>query len=282
MEQGLAARGTALMAVLNATPDSFYDGGLYTSDERVRARIDQLLADGADLLDIGGESSRPTAKPVPAAEQLARIEPAVRYALARRAVVSIDTTDPLVAERMLTLGAHLINDISCLANPELARVCAAHGATLVLMHARGPMHDMAGFSRYPDDAYGDVVTDVLGEWRAARDRAVGQGLRREQVWLDPGLGFAKNARHSFDLLRGLRRLCGEGVPVVVGASRKSFISAVDDVPPEKRLGGSIAAALLAAERGASVLRVHDVHDVHQALLVSREIRRAPPSEAAHA
>jgi dihydropteroate synthase len=183
---------------------------------------------------------------------------------------------------MLTLGAHLVNDISCLANPELARVCAQHDATLILMHARGSMQSMSGFSHYPDDAYGDVVADVLGEWRAARDRAVAQGLGKQRIWLDPGLGFAKNARHSFELLRGLDRLRGEGVPVVVGASRKSFIAAVDDVPPEKRLGGSIAAALLAAERGASVLRVHDVHDVHQALLVARGIRRGLPSEAAHA
>lgn len=268
------------MGVLNATPDSFYDGGLYTSDERVRARIDQLLREGANLIDIGGESSRPQAKPVPAAEQIARIEPAVRYALSRSAVVSIDTTDPVVAEHMLELGAQLVNDISCLQDPELARVTARHGATLILMHARGSMQHMNGFSRYPDDAYGDVVTDVLVEWRSARDRALGQGLTREQVWLDPGLGFAKNARHSFELLRGLSRLGSEGVPVVVGASRKSFISAVDDVPPAERLGGSIAAALLAVERGASVLRIHDVREVHQALLVARGIKRGLGPEVA--
>lgn len=268
------------MGVLNATPDSFYDGGLYTSDERVRARIDQLLAEGADLIDIGGESSRPLAKAVPALEQIARIEPAVRHALSRSAVVSVDTSDPVVAEHMLGLGAQLINDISCLADAELARVCARHGASLILMHARGPMQNMSGFSRYPDDAYGDVVGDVLVEWRRARDRALSEGLTREQVWLDPGLGFAKNARHSFEVLRGLERLRGEGVPVVVGASRKSFISAVDDVPPEQRLGGSIAAALLAVERGASVLRVHDVHEVHQALLVARGIRRGLGPEVA--
>jgi dihydropteroate synthase len=215
---------------------------------------------------------------VPAEEQIARIEPAVRYALSRGAVVSIDTTSPSVAERMLALGAHAVNDISCLADPELARVCARHGASLILMHARGAMQNMAGFSRYPDDAYGDVVADVLAEWRAARDRAVAQGLGKNQVFLDPGLGFAKNARHSFELLRGLERFSSEGVPVVVGASRKSFISAVDDAPPSERLGGSIAAALLAVERGASVLRVHDVRAVHQALVVARGIRKGISSE----
>lgn len=280
MDQGLAARGSALMGVLNATPDSFYDGGQYASDEHARARVDQLLAEGADLIDIGGESTRPRATPVPAEEQLARIEPAVRYALERNAVVSIDTTLPQVADRMLALGAHAINDISCLSNPELARVCAAHQATLILMHSRGAMQKMSGFSRYPDDGYGDVVADVLAEWRAARDRALGEGLSKEQVWLDPGLGFAKNARHSFELLRGLSRLAGEGVPVVVGASRKSFIAALDGAPAEKRLGGSVAAALMAVELGASVLRVHDVHDVRQALLVARGIRRGLPREVA--
>ncbi len=270
------------MGVLNATPDSFYDGGWHASVDRARARIDELLAQGAEILDIGGESSRPGAAPVPADEQIARIEPAVRYAVSRSAAVSIDTTDPVVADRMLGLGAELINDISCLANADLARVCALHGASLVLMHARGPMQNMAGFSRYPDDAYGDVVGDVLTEWRRARDRAVGQGLGREEVWLDPGLGFGKNARHSFELLRGLDRLRGEGVPIVVGPSRKSFIAAVDDVPPGARLGGTIAAALLAVEHGASVLRVHDVHDVQQALLVARGIRRGLPQEVARA
>lgn len=267
------------MGVLNLTPDSFYDGGQYATDEQVRTRIDQLLAEGADLIDIGGESSRPRATPVPADQQIARIEGAVRYALARAAVVSIDTTDPVVADRMLGLGAHAINDISCLADPELARACAQHGASLILMHARGAMQNMSGFSRYPDNAYSDVVDEVLVEWRAARDRAVAQGLSREQVLLDPGLGFSKNARHSFEILRGLERFSKEGVPVVVGASRKSFITAVDDVPPGRRLGGSIAAALLAVERGASVLRVHDVHEVHQALLVARGIRRGVSAEA---
>jgi dihydropteroate synthase len=272
IDQGLAARGAALMGVLNVTPDSFYDGGLYGSDERVRARVDQLLSEGADILDIGGESSRPSAPPVSADDQLARIEPAVRHALARGALVSIDTTHPRVADRMLALGARAVNDVSCLGDAELARVCARHDASLVLMHARGPMQNMSGFSRYPDDAYGDVVGEVLAEWRAARDRALGAGLSRAQVLLDPGLGFAKNARHSFELLRGLERLRGEGAPIVVGPSRKSFISAVDETPPEARLGGTIAAALLAVERGASVLRVHDVHDVHQALVVARAIR----------
>lgn len=271
IEQACQRRGAAIMGVLNVTPDSFYDGGRYLAPEAALTRVDALLADGADLIDIGGESSRPGAEPVAPAEQIARVEDVVRAAVARGATVSIDTTSPEVADRALSLGAAVVNDVSCLADPELARVTARHGAVLVVMHARGAMQKMAGFSRYPDEGYGDVVADVLAEWRAARARAMQAGLPREAVWLDPGLGFAKNARHSFALLSGLARLCGEGVPVVVGPSRKSFIAAVDSAPPEQRLGGSIAASLLAVERGAKVVRAHDVRDLSQALAVARAV-----------
>jgi dihydropteroate synthase len=268
------------MGVLNVTPNSFYDGGRYLGPEAALAHVDALADAGADIIDIGGESSKPGAHAVPAAEQLARIEPAVRAAVSRGVLVSIDTTSPEVAERTLSLGAAIVNDVSCLSDPELARVTARHGAVLILMHARGHMQDMAGFSRYPDTGYGDVVADVLCEWRAARDRATAAGVRRDDVWLDPGIGFAKNARHSYAVLSGLARLTGEGVPVVVGASRKSFISAVDAAPAEQRLGGSLAACLLAAEQGASVLRVHDVRETRQALAVAHAIRHGTPEAQA--
>lgn len=267
-------RGAALMGVVNVTPDSFYDGGRYAADETARARIDELVAQGADLVDIGGESSRPRSQPVPAEEQIRRIEGAVRHAVEiGRAIVSVDTTSPEVADRMLELGAQVINDISCLADSELARVTAEHRGVLVLMHSRGPMQKMKGFSEYPDSGYDDVVNDVLGEWRAARDRAVSAGMSPSDVWLDPGLGFAKNARHSFELIARLPELCSEGVPVVVGPSRKSFIGSLDGAPPEGRLGGTIATCVIAAERGARVLRVHDVADVRQALAVARAATR---------
>lgn len=271
------------MGVLNVTPDSFYDGGHYLAPDAGVARVDELVRAGADIIDIGGESSKPGAEAVPPSEQLARIEPALRAAVDRGVLVSVDTTSAEVAERALSLGSVIVNDVSCLADPELARVAARHGAVLILMHARGHMQHMAGFSRYPDGGYTDVVDDVLREWRTARDRANDAGLAPELVWLDPGLGFAKNARHSLALLSGLSRLTGEGVPVVVGASRKSFISAVDAAPAEQRLGGSLAACLLAVERGASVLRVHDVSETRQALAVAHAIqnglREAPPKVA---
>jgi dihydropteroate synthase len=259
-----------LMGVVNVTPDSFYLESRSETAAQARARVDQLVTEGADIADIGGESSRPGAAAVPDDEQIARVEPAVRHALATGKLrVSVDTTSPRVAARMLEIGAEFVNDVSCLADTELARVTAHHGRTLILMHTRGNLGSMAGFSEYPDDAYTDVVEDVKREWCASRDRALAAGLPREKIWFDPGIGFAKNARQSFELLRRLEELTDLGVPLVLGASRKSFIRAVDDVPPAERLGGTISACLHGVARGASVLRVHDVRAVRQALAVSQ-------------
>ncbi len=265
-------RGAALMGVLNVTPDSFYDGGRYLGESAAARRVAELVAQGADIIDIGGESTRPGAEAIPPAEQIARIEPAVRCALAAGVLVSIDTSSAEVAERMLTLGAQIINDVSCLGDPRLAETVARHSATLILMHSRGAMKDMKGFSQYPDDAYGDVVESVLDEWRAGQRRALSAGLARADVWLDPGIGFAKNARQSWELLRRLPELAAEGVPIVVGPSRKSFIGLLDGSKPEDRLGGTIAACLLSVQRGAHVLRVHDVASVRQALLAARTLQ----------
>jgi dihydropteroate synthase len=269
------------MGVVNATPDSFYADGRSESDAAARRRIDQLCEEGAEIADIGGESSRPGANPVSTADQIARIEGAVAHAVASgKLLVSVDTTHPTVAERMLENGAVLVNDVSCLADPDLAGVAARFGAGLILMHARGALGAMQGFSEYPEEAYVDVVADVRREWCAARDRAVAAGLPRENVWFDPGIGFAKNARQSFELLRRLGEFSDLGVPLVVGASRKSFIRAVDDVGPEERLGGTIAACLWCAGRGARVLRVHDVRAVRQALSVSQRLSPTA-AEATH-
>jgi dihydropteroate synthase len=271
------------MGVVNATPDSFYQAGRSETQDAACLRIDQLRVEGAEIADIGGESSRPGAASVPDAEQLERIEPAVRHALSSsKLAVSIDTTSPRVAERMLEIGAVLVNDVSCLADVDLARVTARRGATLIVMHTRGLLGSMTGFSEYPDDAYEDVVADVRREWCAARDRAEAVGLSRDRIWFDPGIGFGKNAAQSFELLRRLAEFRDLGAPIVVGASRKSFIRAVDDVGPEERLGGTIAACLWSAAQGADVLRVHDVRAVRQALAVSERLRTnvAPPATEA--
>jgi dihydropteroate synthase len=271
------------MGVVNVTPDSFFDGGRLAEQGAVSSHIDALLAGGAHIIDVGGESTRPGAPPVAADEQIRRIGPAVDYAVSRGALVSVDTTSPEVADFALAQGARVVNDVSCLADVELAGVTARYQAAIIVTHSRGPMVKMAGFSRWPEDDYADVVRDVQAEWCAARDRAVARGVRPEYVLCDPGLGFSKSARHSLELLGRLDEL-GDGIAgarLVVGPGRKSFISAVDPSPPAERLGGTIAASIIAVQRGAQVLRVHDVREVRQALAVIRSAR-APQPESARA
>jgi dihydropteroate synthase len=260
-------RAPLLMGIVNLTPDSFYDGGRHLDPNAARLRIDAMLERGADLLDLGAESSRPGSHPVPAAEQIRRLEPALGHALAVGARVSVDTTSPEVAQFALGRGAQIVNDVSCLRDAELARVCAAHGAWLVIMHSRRPMAEMTGFSQWPDDAYADIVQDVRRDWGLAAERAVQAGMAPSKLIFDPGFGFSKNARHSYELLARLSEFRSLGVPILSGPSRKSFLASVDGSPPEARLGGTIAACLASARAGADVLRVHDVHEVRQALAV---------------
>ena len=268
IERARAARGVALMGVCNVTPDSFSDGGRHFDARAARDRVDELLAEGADVVDVGGESTRPGAPAVPAAEQIARVLEVVRHAVRRGACVSLDTTSAQVAAACLDAGACAVNDVSCLRDEALAGVVAASGAALVLMHARGTQEQMRGFSQYPDAAYDDVVRDVLGEWERAAGRAVAAGVPRTALLMDPGLGFAKNARHSAELLaRASELVRAVDVPVLVGASRKSFLAAAVDeaASPSERIGASIAAALHAVRAGVAVLRVHDVRATRQAI-----------------
>jgi dihydropteroate synthase len=275
-----AERGAALLGVLNVTPDSFFDGGLYTDAVAAKTRIDALLAEGADLIEIGPESSRPGSEPILPEEQLRRAVPALEYALERGAIVSIDTTSPKVAEETLRRGAHMLNDVSCLAQPELAAVAAAFSVPFVIMHSRGSM-SRERFSEYPDQGYGDVVFDVSLEWTRARESAISMGVSAQNVWFDPGLGFHKNAQQSFDILSRLDEFLGLSEFTVIGASRKSFLGTLDGAGPARRLGGSIAAALEARRHGAHVIRVHDVFETRQALLLTSRVSR-PGERQAHA
>jgi dihydropteroate synthase len=281
LERVARQRTTLLMGIVNVTPNSFYDGGRYEAPEAGRQRVVQLLAEGADILDIGGESSKPGAPRVPAAEQLERIGAPLAEALAHGAVVSIDTASPHVADVALERGAEIVNDVTCLSDPELAAVVARHDAHLILSHARAHQSKMSGFSEWPDDAYSDVVAEVRHDLEAARARAVERGVRADRVWFDPGLGFSKNARHTIELLARSGELVASGAVIVVGTSRKSFIKALHDSPPEGRLGGTLAASLWAARAGVQVLRVHDVAAHRQALLVEAALSRphAPGARA---
>ena len=265
-----------LMGILNRTPDSFSDGGRFVDDEAARVQIEAMIHQGAAIIDVGAESTRPGAAAIDATEQLARLGGVVRAAAERGVLVSIDTTLPAVAERALRDGARVVNSVSLEPAAELGALAAAHGASLVLMHSRGAMAAMPGFSAYADEAYGDVVADVAREWSSAAERAIRAGLPREDLVLDPGLGFFKNARHSLELCARLDELVALGFPVLVGPSRKSFVAraAGEDPPspPEQRLGGSLAAAIACVERGAAIVRVHDVAETRQALAVAAALR----------
>ncbi len=259
------------MGICNVTPDSFSDGGRFFDAAAARDRVDELLKAGADIIDIGGESTRPGSKPVPAAQQLDRVLPAIRYAVGRGACVSVDTTSAEVAAACLDAGAVAVNDVSLLSDEDLAKVVAGSGASLVLSHARAPQERMSGYGGWPLGAYGDVVKDVVGEWEQAAARAAELGVPRDALVMDPGLGFSKASRHSLELLRRAEQLVvllaqrGE-VPILFGASRKSFLTLVDrDATPDLREGASIAAAMHAVRAGVQIVRVHDVRATRQAL-----------------
>ncbi len=274
LEDAVSRRGVALMGICNVTPDSFSDGGRYLRIEDAVARVQLLIEEGASFIDVGGESTRPGAALVPAREQIARVVPVLRAAAAKGLCVSVDTMSAEVAEASLEAGASIVNDVSCLADAELARVVARADATLVLMHSR-PSH----FAQSePENPYGDVVADVVGEWQSAVARAGDAGLRvdaKGALVMDPGLGFAKAARTSAELLARTREVVDRvGVPVLVGASRKSFLKLVDpSANADERIGGSVAAALFAARSGAKIVRVHDVRATRQALDVERMLAR---------
>ena len=257
------------MGVLNVTPDSFSDGGKYAATDVAVEHGLRLAAERADLVDVGGESTRPGSPPVPLDEELRRVLPVVRE-LARRATVpvSIDTTKAEVARRALEAGAEVVNDVSGLQrDPELGKMVAASGAALCLMHMRGTPADMQQRA-----AYSDLLGEVHDELSLALARAVEVGIAPESVALDPGLGFAKTAEHNLLLLRRLRELNQLGRPLLVGASRKSFLAKLSGKPAPERIVGSLASAVLAAHNGASIVRVHDVAATREALAVLDAVR----------
>ena len=254
------ARSPHLMAIVNATPDSFSDGGLHASPEQAIAFAEACAADGAAILDVGGESTRPGAARVPAVEQRARTEPVVR-ALARRHAVSIDTTRAEVAAAALAAGACMVNDVSgATEDPAMLGTVAASDAAIVLMHRRfAPDQDRWSTDRDDRRPAGDVVREVR-DWLGARvEAAVRAGIARDRIAVDPGFGFGKDVGQNVAMLASLGEFAALGVPVLAGLSRKSFLGAIAGQPdPAARDAASIGAALAAAARGAAILRVHAV------------------------
>jgi dihydropteroate synthase len=252
------------MGIVNVTPDSFSDGGLYLDAEAAIRHGRDLLAEGAELLDVGGESTRPGAEPVGADEEIRRVVPVIEALAAEGARVSIDTTKAEVAARALEAGATVVNDVAAFRfDPEIAAVTAEHGATCVLMHMLGEPRTMQ-----EDPRYDEVVSDVKAFLEERLTYAVGQGVAEDRIWLDPGIGFGKTLEHNLELIRRLDEIVAIGRPVVFGASRKSFLEKLTGRQVDERLAGTIASNIIAYERGARVFRVHDVAATVDALKVA--------------
>jgi dihydropteroate synthase len=266
-------RRTLLMGIINVTPDSFYDGGRRFDPVRAVADGIELVEAGADMIDIGGESTRPGAPPVSAQEELQRILPVVQGL--RRTVkvpISIDTYKARVAQAALTEGADIVNDISALRfDPEMAVLLATEKVPVVLMHMQGTPQTMQTEPRY-----NDVLREVQDFLEARAGFALEAGLERDNIILDPGIGFGKTLEHNLTLLRGLPALAAMGYPLLIGASRKTFIGKILDVKPEERLEGSLAAAVAAVFGGAHIIRVHDVKETWKAVRVANAIRFGMP------
>jgi dihydropteroate synthase len=255
-----------VMAIMNVTPDSFSDGGQFLDALHAIAHAKQLAADGADILDVGAESTRPYAgmKPVPFDEELARLTPVLPGVIDIGLPVSIDTMKARIADWALELGAVIVNDVWGLQRDEdMARVVAAHDAAVIVMH-----------NREKADGAVDIMTDVKKFFDRSLEIAGRAGIDRNRIVLDPGVGFGKTPEQSITVIARLREFGSFGLPLLVGLSRKSFIDAISPAPSDRRLGGSIAGNVLAALGGADIVRVHDVAETVQAMRVTAAIRSA--------
>ncbi|MCA9727870.1 MAG: dihydropteroate synthase [Candidatus Eisenbacteria bacterium] len=264
------------MGILNCTPDSFSDGGVHTATGAAVDRLHAMIEEGADWIDIGGESTRPGAPEVPWTEEWRRIEPVLREAARDCAIpVSVDTTKPEVAARALDLGVSIVNDVSGLQfAPELADLAASSGAALILMHMRGTPRTMQ-----TDPRYDDVTREVVSVLEESCALARAHGVPPDQLVVDPGIGFGKTGAHNYTLLRELPALARLGCPILIGASRKSFLARTDagkptgspGLPVDERIEASLAAHVAAALAGAHIVRVHDVRATVRALRIADEI-----------
>ena len=262
-----------LMGIVNVTPDSFSDGGLFLEAERAIEHGKHHAGDGAEIVDVGGESTRPGAAAVPAAEELRRIQPVVAGLVDAGVKVSIDTSKATVAEAALDAGARMVNDVSALgADPDLAILCAERGCEVALMHMQGTPRTMQ-----QSPTYGDVVEDVRAFLATRIEAAVAAGISEERIWVDPGIGFGKTAEHNLELLRRLGELRDLGRPILVGTSRKSFLGKLTGRDVSGRLGGTVASNVLALKAGAEMLRVHDVREMSDAVVVAQSILGASRS-----
>jgi dihydropteroate synthase len=258
-----------LMGIVNVTPDSFSDGGLYLDAEAAIAHGKELAAQGADVLDVGGESTRPGAEAVDAEEEHRRVYPVVAALADAGHEVSIDTSKASVAAAALDAGARIVNDVTAFrGDPEMVTVCAERDCDVVLMHMLGTPRTMQD-----DPRYEDVVDDVKAFLAERVEHAVTAGVDEDRIWIDPGIGFGKTVEHNLELLRRLGELRDLGRPILIGASRKRFIGAITGRAEDQRIGGTVAASILALERGADAVRVHDVREIREAMTTADAITR---------
>ncbi|MHC1782974.1 MAG: dihydropteroate synthase [Anaerolineaceae bacterium] len=277
---------TYIMGILNLTPDSFSGDGLTREKDPVKAALDQAVrfaAEGADILDIGGESTRPGADPVSVEEELARVLPVVKAVAAAHldVIISIDTYKARVARACLEAGANWINDVWALeADPEIGRAAAESGATLILMHNRSKA-SQAILGRYVGVTYENLLEEVKTGLLTSARRAMEMGVKKEKIILDPGIGFGKTTEQNLELLNRLDEIRALGYPVLLGPSRKSFVGYTLDLPPADRLEGTAAAVTIGIMRGADVIRVHDVKAMARVAKMTDAILRAgKPTEKA--
>ena len=259
-----------VMGVLNVTPDSFSDGGRYVETSSAVERGLKMVEEGAGIVDVGGESTRPGAAPVDAREELERVLPVIAQLAARLSLpVSVDTSKPEVMRAAVAAGASLINDVRALESPGALEAAAESGAAVCLMHMRGKPQNMQ-----EDPRYGDVVDEVRRYLSARVEACRGAGIDAGRICVDPGIGFGKRPDHNLALLAALDRLADPGIPVLVGVSRKSLVGIITGRPPGERLAGSVAFAALAVAGGAAIVRAHDVAATVDAVKVASALRRA--------
>lgn len=270
----LLGQRTWLMGVINVTPDSFSDGGLYFDKDKAVERGLELAAEGADIIDIGGESTRPGSKPIPKNEEIRRVIPVISELRKRiEVLISVDTTKAEVAEAAIGAGADIINDISALRfDPKMMEVAAREDVPVILMHMKGIPQTMQ-----INPGYKDVLQEVNAFFKDRIEEARSHGIQEEKIIIDPGIGFGKRLEDNLILINNLDSFQNLGRPVLVGVSRKSFLGKILNLPPEERLEGTIATAILSIIRGAHILRVHDVQSIKRAVRVAETVLGSTPS-----
>jgi dihydropteroate synthase len=265
----LALDHTAIVGIVNVTPDSFSDGGKFLDPAKAVELAVRLADEGAEILDVGGESTRPGAEPVTAEEEWRRVGPVLKTLQTKTAAkISIDTYKPEIAAKALAAGADMVNDVTGLRNPRMIALAAKERAPIVVMHMQGEPRTM---QKAP--TYGDVVAEILAFLGERTKAAMGSGIDRQAIVVDPGIGFGKRPEHNTEILRRLDAFRRLGFPIMVGTSRKSFLGAFGGGDPGQRLEASLAAAVLAVERGADLVRVHDVAATAKALRITDAVVR---------